>query len=344
MFSRCTKMLVMAFFWMFLCFLAIINGTKAEDNNKSTAFEETLKDAFSCNLTSNQNLVTKYNKVIKNVCVTKHYDPGYHPKDAHVTLTFQDKKIVNIDDKKKTITLDIVAQLFWEDKRITAFFHDSNPFTELPPVTAEEPAIIWTPFQYMYILNLRSRRYLTDPYMINLGLLTVESANQMIDDAIFSGDVPVAFSFIIWSLTISCPFNFPHFPFDKTKCPLIMRFRSVDASFETSKTTHIDFIKQTDMDGFKIDLKQTDAYNSSWANIKATEMKVDIILERQVSKYVFQYYIPCITIVIATSFSFIIPLSAIPGRIALIVTQFLTLTNIFINQMVSLAQVSNIKL
>ena len=44
---------------------------------------------------------------------------------------------------------------------------------------------------------------------------------------------------------------------------------------------------------------------------------------------------PCIAIVIATSFSFIIPLSAIPGRVALIVTQFLTLTNIFINQMVS---------
>ena len=122
-----------------------------------------------------------------------------------------------------------------------------------------------------------------------------------------------------------------------------MRFRSVDASFGASKTTHIDFIKQTDMDGFKIDLKQTSVCNSSWANIKATEMKVDIILERQVSKYVFQYYIPCITIVIATSFSFIVPLSAIPGRIALIVTQFLTLTNIFINQMVSLLYIFNIK-
>ena len=333
----------MAFFWKFFSLFASIYGIKAVDNDNNTSVEESSKDAFSCNLCLNQNLVTKYNKVIKNVCVTKHYDPGNDPKDAHLRLTFQDTKIVNIDDKKKTITLDIIAQIFWEDKRITAFFHDSNPYIELPPVTAEEPPIIWTPFQYMYILNLRSRRYLTDPYMINLGLLTVESANQMIDNVIFSGEFPVVASYISWSLVISCPFNFPNFPFDKTKCPLTIRFRSVDASFETSKKTFIDFMEQTDMDGFKIGLKQTDVNKTSWANINATEMKVDIVLERQVSKYVFQYYIPCITIVIATSFSFIIPLSAIPGRIALIVTQFLTLTNIFINQMVSLLYTSNIE-
>ena len=165
----------------------------------------------------------------------------------------------------------------------------------------------------------------------------------MIDNVIFSGDFPVVTSYISWSLTISCPFDFPNFPFDKTKCPLIIRFRNVDASFGTSKKTFIDFMEQTDMDGFKIGLKQTDVNKTSWANINITQMKVDIILERQVSKYVFQYYIPCFTIVIATSFSFIVPLSAIPGRIALIVTQFLTLTNIFINQMVSLLHIFDIQ-
>ena len=58
--------------------------------------------------------------------------------------------------------------------------------------------------------------------------------------------------------------------------------------------------------------------------------------KRQISRYVLQYYLPSITIVVASSFSFIIPLSAIPGRVALVVTQFLTLTNIFIHQQVIL--------
>jgi hypothetical protein len=60
----------------------------------------------------------------------------------------------------------------------------------------------------------------------------------------------------------------------------------------------------------------------------------DIILERIAQPYMFQYYFPCAAIVIISQISFIIPLSAIPGRVGLVVTQFLTLTNIFIYQMV----------
>ena len=172
--------------------------------------------------------------------------------------------------------------------------------------------------------------------MMHLGLLTIEHANQLIDNGMFSGDFPIVFSNINWSLTISCPFNSSDFPFDKSTCTLVIRFRSIDASFGTSKITAIESVEQTDMDGFKIGLSQIGTINTSWGSINITQMRVDIILERQVSKYIYQYYMPCIAIVIATSFSFIIPLSAIPGRVALIVTQFLTLTNIFINQMVIL--------
>ena len=106
--------------------------------------------------------------------------------------------------------------------------------------------------------------------------------------------------------------------------------------FGKSKIPTMNFVEQTDVDSFKVSLSRIGTNNTSWANINVTDMKVDIVLERQVAKYIYQYYIPSVTIVIATSFSFIIPLSAIPGRVALIVTQFLTLTNIFINQMVSL--------
>ena len=90
------------------------------------------------------------------------------------------------------------------------------------------------------------------------------------------------------------------------------------------------------MDGFKIELHPGNPSPTIRNGIEITDVRVHIHLQRQWSKYVYQYYIPCITIVIATSFSFIIPLSAIPGRVALVVTQFLTLTNIFINQMVGI--------
>ena len=55
--------------------------------------------------------------------------------------------------------------------------------------------------------------------------------------------------------------------------------------------------------------------------------------------FIFMYYLPCITIVLVSLIGFVIPVSAIPGRIALLVTQFLTLTNLSINQMVRISMV-----
>ena len=59
-----------------------------------------------------------------------------------------------------------------------------------------------------------------------------------------------------------------------------------------------------------------------------------IKLERIIQPYLLQYYIPCATIVLVSMISFLIPLTAIPGRVALVVTLFLTLTNIFTAEMV----------
>ena len=63
-------------------------------------------------------------------------------------------------------------------------------------------------------------------------------------------------------------------------------------------------------------------------------VEINIYLHRDIKKYLFQYYLPSAIIVFVSQTSFVIPLSAIPGRISLVVTQFLALTNIFINEQV----------
>ena len=57
-------------------------------------------------------------------------------------------------------------------------------------------------------------------------------------------------------------------------------------------------------------------------------------MKRIQQPYLLKYYLPCIAIVTVTQISFYIPPDAIPGRIALLVTQFLTLTNLFISEQV----------
>ena len=65
-----------------------------------------------------------------------------------------------------------------------------------------------------------------------------------------------------------------------------------------------------------------------------TSVGLNIEIERNVRPYVLKYYIPCIAIVVMSQLSFLIPLDSLPGRVGLVVTQFLTLMSLFIQQMV----------
>ncbi len=51
--------------------------------------------------------------------------------------------------------------------------------------------------------------------------------------------------------------------------------------------------------------------------------------------FVMKYHLPCASIVILVQVSYFIPPTAVPGRIALIVTNFLVLNNIFSGHQVS---------
>ena len=89
-------------------------------------------------------------------------------------------------------------------------------------------------------------------------------------------------------------------------------------------------------------LHTTKHYNAQGFNVtisfhnESNGIGFDIELKRIVLPYTLQYHLPCCCIVMVSFISFIVPLSALPGRVGLMVTQFLTLTNIFIHQMVSI--------
>ena len=71
-------------------------------------------------------------------------------------------------------------------------------------------------------------------------------------------------------------------------------------------------------------------------NTGRSTVGMSIEMSRLVNSFILKYYIPCVAIVLVSGLSFVIPLTSIPGRVALLVTQFLTLINLSIYQMVSL--------
>ena len=81
-------------------------------------------------------------------------------------------------------------------------------------------------------------------------------------------------------------------------------------------------------------LNETVGYSTSKDSTPFSKIGLQIKMKRLVRPFVYQYYLPCISIVLVSFMSFVVPLSAIPGRVALVVTQCLTLTNLFIHQRV----------
>ena len=57
----------------------------------------------------------------------------------------------------------------------------------------------------------------------------------------------------------------------------------------------------------------------------------EMILTRHVSHYIITYYLPSGLFVVVSWISFLVPPDVIPGRMALLVTLFLVLVNIFNN-------------
>ena len=110
------------------------------------------------------------------------------------------------------------------------------------------------------------------------------------------------------------------------------------ASNEDDKRLRLHFSPETIVDkkwrlikdGFNI----TRTFKRGYTEKNDTFVGFEIELKRILSPYIFQYYLPCAAIVFVSQISFIIPPSSLPGRIGLLATLFLTLTNLFINHMV----------
>ena len=324
-----------------ICIICILVSEKCilvQAIDKISFVEET---NITCFPSKNWKVLSHNDNFIKNVCISKDYDAGKEPNEDHLThieIRFPNIKVVNVDESKKRLVIDITAISVWEDGRIRTLNSRDDRSIRLPSMLkGDSSAIIWNPFCSARINKLKKIRYNLDPIIMEMALLPRKLARTLFQVDAVSDKTFLVASRIEWSVLLSCTFDFSLFPFDINVCPFEIKFYNLNV------TLHNNFIgtsnpkdRKDASEGFEIAIAPTHTgldFDGFLGN-NVMLITFNITLKRQVTKYLYQYYIPCMSIVTASSFSFIIPISAIPGRVALVVTQFLTLTNIFINQMV----------
>ena len=298
------------------------------------------EESFGCLPTDDWKLLIQTN-FGNNVCVTRDHNPDIAANDESLNppiFILYRRKLLKVHEKEDTLLLEIMAFVIWKDDRFKDSIPYNNHWVELPSFTTEQNTVIWTPIKRLVVGIMRNLEYIENETSMRIFLGSTNLANKLFAANNFRGNSSVVMAITRWRLTISCCFDFSHFPFEVHKCPLIIRFMNMNVTYPSHKFLWSKEEVQKEADGFRIKLDKMDTkkYITENLNMYWSEMGYDIESERQPEKYIYQYYIPCSLIVIASSCSFIIPLSAIPGRVALVVTQFLTLINIFMNIMVSL--------
>ena len=267
----------------------------------------------------------------QGICLEEGYSKGAAPNATYMDVHYLFKyiNVREVNDRKKTMTFEYMVSMNWQDHRIKANFSNSKKEKSIKQNVASRR--IWKPIPTIHRL--------TDP----------KAFTDSIDVKKFAlspnGNAVVGSFYIILKLSgrisIFCnSWPLETYPLDEQQC--IIRFLyqgtsvfnliagSLKSKTRTLKSIAIHSMKtHYTADGFEISIR---LLNKSMEN----QIDVDIQMQRLFQPFFFKFYMPSILIVCISGTGFLFPLNVLPGRISLEVTQFLTLANLFIYQMVRL--------
>ena len=282
-----------------------------------------VQENFAANLNNSIRLLnnsseldcTKGTLLSTSVCVPFGYLKGEVPDiPTIVKTTIEINNIREIDDRRMRLTLDFYEELKWIDNRIK-----TNLSTEKAAVLNNNLInYVWKPdlwIQNIFDFKLHSILEPTAGFIIkNKEACQSKNCTDKEFDTLVTYNLEA-------QATIYCNFHFVSYPMDTQYCDLVM-----DGSYPYPDIVFFSFelgvfgvtSKHSNTDAFSINI--TFKQNTNQSGIQST-----IKLERSLLPFVIKYYLPCIAIIVVSLVSFLISVTSIPARVALLVTQFLTL-------------------
>ena len=286
--------------------------------------------------------------LVKDVCLMPGYQPGDVPDSNIVTIVyieFESASILEIDETKNSIGLKIYQAIQWYEPRMRAKFSDEDSgkiIKEEIKIPHKQFQSIWHPDYEVYTVNSQGSKSLYHPRLYEdvYALNTFDTYRcQNTPQHQEHGKGVVLQAWKSWKVIVDCNFDFTAYPLDVQHCDFL-QYGEAYIRLKLCNDMEHNISKKQKSDVYRVAItpmqtvKRLDHGKEVEGN-GTVYVGLTISLRRILSPYLFQYYFPCIAIVVISEISFIIPLSAIPGRVALVVTQFLTLINIFIHQMVN---------
>ena len=330
--QRDTYFMDKTFVMLFMIFIVSV-----ECNKKANSKVKQMVEEAGCPFVNSRQLL------VRNVCLMPNYQPNELPNidqlgETKVDIYLHEAKILEIDEKKDKITVKLSQLMEWGEPRIRANFSAVSKTIPQIKLSPKNTRSLWYPDLDMFTKDLEDWKSLYHPLLYQEVVVTKDAFLQHKLDP-RNDNITSIHVWKDWVATIYCKFDFSSFPLDTQHCT----FRQMGTSesilpllYPSLKIENWSYKAS----GFEITINLVENFKGnnviSHPNKTTEEIGFNITLQRIIQPYLYQYYFPCIAIVVVSQISFIIPISAIPGRVALVVTQFLTLTNIFIHLMVNL--------
>ena len=278
----------------------------------------------------------------KSICIPKAYRKGEVPEiPTVVNFRLEIKTIRSVDDKQMRVTLEIYQESLWIDDRVLT----SLRANEIAVLNNNMIDSLWKPdlwIKNLFDFKIHSILEPTGGLMIMnnefceneiLSLRTVRNGFGL-KNCTKDGSKHQRHTLIMYNMEaqveLHCNFHFEKYPMDTQHCEFLM-----NSSYPDPNIVHLLFEQgqfgitnnNVNLDDFKIGATFED---------KHTQMGVRVIikLERCILPFIIRYYLPCMAIAVVSLINFCIPIECVPARVTLLVTQFLTLTNILIAQQV----------
>ena len=269
----------------------------------------------------------------KGVCIEESYQKYLAPEKGrtkvHSTIEYQ--KVRKIDAKEQTLSIDMILTLQWLDPNIRTNFTTHEVLSKGIFLLPEATKKIWTPDMYIWNSTVLKAK----EEWASLKQSKISSNKLINDNNLLDSNTTVELQYEI-KTTVYCNFHFDQYPMDDQTCSITIGNGSGEAIFALNdKDTGYHTVKSYNAVGKDITINFFGKDNLNGSDTIGFEVKMTRLLR----PYVIKYYIPCMAVVLVSEIGFVIPLTAIPGRVALLVTQFLTLVNLFIYQMVNLKRV-----
>ena len=273
-------------------------------------------------------MVASGNLLEKRACIGKNYWKYFAPQDektkVHSTIEYQ--QVRDVDAKKQTVSFDLLLTLRWLDPNIITNFTKQSKKAGGIILRPEKINMIWTPD--LYIWNRTSVK--TRDEWAFLKSSKILSTNEINEVESQYAKTTVEMKYVI-KTTIYCKFEYSKYPMDTQNCSIKIGSASDGAIFslyDKNRSYHNSINYRAV--GLGLDITFFGERN----NERGEKIGFQIQMKRLMTPFLLKYYIPCVAIVVVSEIGFMVPLTAIPGRVALLVTNFLTLINLFIYQMV----------